>query len=471
MIKKVADYIQKHNMLHKGEKVLVCVSGGADSMTLLLVLDALREELSVDLTVVHLHHCLRGQEADDEARWVEEQARKLNLPFYSRKTDVAAVAKKTGRSLEDAARQERYAFFMDMKNELQADKIALGHHLHDQAETVLMNFLRGAGSRGLRGMQPFRDGIFIRPLLAVSRKDILLFLEEKETSFCQDQTNQSTLFLRNKVRLDLIPHLKGYNERIEERLIQMADIMRIENDFLEGQVQGVFAGWGVDPNDAEITIDLLSFNRLHEAMQRRAIKTLLERKYADHNGVGQVHVEAVWNLCRGGHVGQNLDLPWGTHIVRHYENIVFSSPCLLSEGHSETQSQHELAFTYPVSVSHYDSDIHIRETGQTMRFTLLQGAFVPDFSQSRIAWLDYSALRPPLMVRNVRPGDHFHPLGAKGKKKLKSFFIDRKIPRQKRNRVLLVTDQDDIVWVGTMAASEKARVTPATENYLRIEII
>jgi len=469
MIKRVADYIQKNNMLRKGEKVLVCVSGGADSMALLLILYDLREELGVDLIVVHLHHGLRGQEADNEARWVEEQARVRRLPFYFRKTDVAAVAKKAGRSLEDAARQERYAFFMDIKNELKADKIALGHHLHDQAETVLINFLRGAGSRGLRGMQPLRDRIFIRPLLAASKEDILLFLKEKGISCCHDQTNQSALFLRNRVRLDLIPHLKLYNERIEERLILMADIMRIENDFLEQQVQTTFAEWEVDLDAAEITINLLSFSHLHEAIQRRVIKTLLERKYGEHNGIGQAHVEATWNLCRAGHVGQSLDLPWGTHIVRHYENIVLSSPGLLSRGGYENQKQNELTFIYPVF--HHDSEVYIRETGQTIRFTLLKGDFVPDFSQPRIAYLDYGALRLPLMVRNICSGDRFHSLGAQGKKKLKSFFIDRKIPRQKRNRVLLVADQDDIIWVGAIAVSEKARITPVTECCLKVEII
>jgi tRNA(Ile)-lysidine synthase len=352
---------------------------------------------------------------------------------------------------------------MDIRDELQGDKIALGHHLHDQAETVLMNFLRGAGSRGLRGMQPLRNGLFIRPLLAISREDILLFLKEKGVSYCKDQTNQSPLFLRNKVRLDLIPYLKCYNERIEERLVRMADIMRTENDFLELQVQTIFEQWGVNLEASEITINLFSFYHLHEAMQRRVIKTLLERKHADHNGVGQVHIEAMWNLCRTGHVGQSLDLPWGTHVVRHYENVV------LSESHPENKEQKELTFTYPVP--HHDCEVYIEETDQRIRFTFLKGTFIPDFSQPRIAYLDYKALRLPLMVRNIRPGDRFHPLGLTGKKKLKSFFIDRKIPQQERSRIPLVTDQDDIVWVGSMAVSEKAKVTPATEDCLKIEIV
>ncbi|MDR2862132.1 MAG: tRNA lysidine(34) synthetase TilS [Syntrophobacterales bacterium] len=464
IIKETLNYIRSHNMLQKGDKALVCVSGGTDSMALLLILDALREELGIELAVVHLHHGLRVQEADQEAKWVEEQAGIRHFPFYCRQTDVAAIAGKTGRSLEDAARRERYAFFMEIREKTGADKIALGHHLHDQAETVLLNFLRGTGSRGLRGMQPMRGGLFIRPLLATPKEDILLFLKEKGVSSCQDQTNQSPLFLRNRVRLDLIPYLQGYNGRITERLGRMADIMRMENDFLEQQVQAIFLQWGLQPDAAEITIDLLSFSHLHEAMQRRVIKTLLERKCAERNGVGQVHIEAVWNLCRAGHAGQSLDLPWGTRVVRRYGNIILSSP---EERRMGEQKSHD--FSYPVP--HHDCEIYISETGQTIRFTLLKGDIVPNFSRPHIAYLDYDALRLPLMVRNARPGDRFHPLGSPGKKKLKSFFIDRKVLREERSRILLVADQDDIVWIGAIASAEKIRVAPATENYLKIEII
>ena len=235
MIKEVGKTIKKQNMLEAGERVVVAVSGGPDSVALLKVLDMLSREYKLTLIAAHLNHGLRD-EADSEEQFVRKLSNEMGITFESKKADIISYRKGSGKCVEDISRDVRYDFLNDVAKRQNAQKIALGHHLNDQVETVLMNFLRGSGPDGLKGMLPVRDSLYIRPLLGVSRKKILSFLESRKISYMTDTSNTESHYLRNRIRHLLIPQLEmQYNPHLYYSLANMAEIMRLENDYIENE--------------------------------------------------------------------------------------------------------------------------------------------------------------------------------------------------------------------------------------------
>ncbi len=481
MIKKVRAYIHRYGMFRKGDRVIVGVSGGPDSMALLWVMNRLKEELGITLAVAHLNHGLRGRDADEDAQWVHERAAELRLPFFLKKVEIGVLSRQIGLSVEDTARRERYAFFSRLLKDLPADKIALGHHFHDQAETVLLNFLRGTGSRGLRGMLPIRDGVLVRPLLTVKKDELLAWLKSEKIGFREDASNRSALFLRNRIRHDLIPKLRSYNPRIEDALHGMSETMRVENDFLEQQTSAVLKRWAVDLRAGRILLNLNDFKHLHEAIQRRIIKTILESGSGNLNGIATPHIHSVMGLIRDGHVGQKLSLPFMTEVRRQYESILFEKRMQRRSDEEKSVVQADAQgkpcdecletglFSYPVP--DIRDEIEIKEAGNRLRFSLTDRRVIQDFAVPNVAHIDYAKIASPMIVRNMIPGDRFQPLGMKGTKKLKAYFIDRKVPRESRKKIPLLTDRQCILWIAGMSINENVKVTESTRKVLKIEII
>jgi len=465
-------------MLNKGDRVIVGVSGGADSMALLSAMYRLKDDLGVELVVAHLHHGLRGKESDEDAELVKQTSVISRLSLFYKKVDIGEIAVREGLSLEEAARRERYDFFYRLLKDLPADKIALGHQFHDQAETVMLNFLRGAGSRGLRGIVPIRDQVLVRPLLDITREEILAYLDREKIAYREDESNRSQLFLRNRVRHDLLPHMKKYNPRIEVRLHGLAETMRIENDFLEKETAAILQCWRVGTDSEEMLVPLDEFLHLHEAMQQRVIKSILESRSKERNGISQVHVSAVMRLVRDGHVGQKLSLPFDTEVFRNYDAFVFKKKnsrqfkIVLKNLHESLNSglDNPCSGRFEYSITDVPADIEIKEIGARLRLTVTEPMF-NEFKVRDSVYLDYEKVGLPLVIRNIRPGDRFHPLGMAGTKKIKSFFIDRKIPREMRQGIPLLADRETILWIAGMAMSDIVKVTPATRICLKIEII
>ncbi len=478
MINKVRAYILQHKMIEKGDRVIVAVSGGADSMALLSVLHRLRDDLAIELVAAHLNHGLRGRDADEDAALVKRVAEASGLPYFDKKVDVGALAKRKGLSLEDAARRERYAFFYHLLRQVPADKIATGHQMHDQAETVMLNLLRGTGSRGLRGIVPVRNQVLIRPCLKISRAEILDFLEQEGIPYREDESNQSELFRRNQIRHDLLPHLKQFNPRIEERLHDLAEIMRVENDFLEAQTALNLEKCQPDSPSKAQAVNIQEFLALHEAIQRRIVKSILERRSQEQTGINQVHVGAVIRLCRDGHVGQKLSLPFATEVFRDYDRIIFmesrkvrSSRDMASYLYETSKGKPEKGPTdYDYPINTLPTEVVIRETGARVRLSKIERGS-DDLTEQGFNLLDFDKIKFPVIIRHFRSGDRFQPLGMTGTKKLKSFFIDRKVPQEARKGIPLLADRKNILWIGGMAISESAKVTPATRICLKIEII
>lgn len=458
MIKKVTESISKHGLLDSGDTVVVAVSGGPDSVALLRLLADIAAGFRLRLVAAHFNHALRGEESDRDAGFVAELAASWGLPFETERADIRA-AESLNACPEDAARISRYAFLAEVARRHGAARIALGHHLQDQSETIIMNLLRGTGVEGLRGMVPIREGMFIRPLLGVTRGEILDFLKRRGLGFRTDSSNLSNAFQRNRIRNQLIPELKrDYNPRLDEQLGRLGEIVRLEDDFMNSLAMEKLAEWGVAPDGGEMQVGIEKLAVLHEALQRRIVKAILESLSPQRNGIGYNHVLSVINLCRYGSPHGRLALPFGIKAGRTYGTLRISAG-----GDAAAAGPYSRLLALP-------GEAAVPEAGITVKARFIEGSQV-DYSSPKTACLDYDRIVHPLEVRNFRHGDRMQPLGLKGSQKIKKIFIDRKIDTAKRMIIPMIADGMSVLWIPGIRFSERAKVSETTKRVIEIEIV
>ncbi len=455
-MRRVRDTIERHAMLAPGNRVGIAVSGGADSVALLHLLAGGAEEYALTLFVLHLNHGIRGEEADRDEAFAEEMARSMGISFDSEKVSIPQIRRERGGSLEDLCREERYAFFDRMARRHRLDRIALGHTLSDQVETVIMRLLRGSGLEGLKGFLPVRDGIYIRPLMEVTRDEVISFLRKRNILFVTDSSNEDTAYLRNRVRSELIPHLKVYNARLEETVGRTAEILRMEDDFIRESVANMIGEWKIGLQEARLQVPRLK--ELHPALLWRLIKTLLERYSPGKNGIGYLHVKTVVDLVESPVPSASADLPFNLAVRREYDDLIIAT-------RGEMPKTRD--FSYEAGLP---GVVDIVETGQRMTFALVDAKEADHHSKNPV-FMDYRAILPPLVVRNVRPGDRIQPLGMEGTKKVASLLMDEKVPKGKRHSVPLLVDRTSVLWVPGVRLSERVKVTDMTEKVVKAEII
>jgi len=469
MLTKVRKTIKKYGMLQKGDHVLVGVSGGADSVALLAALNRLRPLYRLTLTAAHFNHRTRAHESDRDEAFVRALCKSLGIALVS--GSLRPGARPRGLSMEDFLRRERYAFFEKGRQESCADRVALGHHQGDQAETVLMNIIRGAGLSGLSGIPPVRNALFIRPLIDCTRREILDYLAAERYSFVDDSTNTDERYLRNRVRISLLPELQErFNPAIHEALCRLADVVREENDYITGQAQVHIAGWRDDHvPEHPFQLPIAELKGLHPALQRRAILEMARDASAVDSTVGFEHVQAVMDLTDGAKPGGSLNLPGGLLVRRTYGRIEFRR---VEKGAGRTRvgtppNASGESFTLNVTVP---GTVRIASLGLSLRFRELK--HVPaSLTTDRRAYMDMAQISFPIVVRNMKPGDRIQPLGMKGTRKLKSVFIDDKIPLEIRGMIPVVADALSILWVPGVRLSERVRVGKGTKRVLSAEII
>jgi tRNA(Ile)-lysidine synthase len=462
MIEEVRRAINKHGMFEKEDRVVVAVSGGADSIALLVVLKLLSNEYGISLVSAHLNHGIRKEQADREEAFVRRFIRDMGIDFESEKINVPDIQKGSGKSIEEVGREERFRFLINVAGKYGANKIALGHHMHDQAETVIMNLLRGSGTEGMKGMLPVRDGMFVRPLLYITREEIRNFLEQKQIPFIMDPSNESNIYLRNRIRHELIPELKRrFNPRLEEALGTMSEIMRLENEYLGAVTDHVLKNWGVKLNDEEIRIKISELINLHPAIRHRVIKILLKRFGSEGVRVGYSHVKSVVSLADGSRPGGRVILPCRICVRREYDDLCFGTQGMENNGR-------EREFRYNASIP---GEVQIKELGSTMKFEMVQMPESIILENPNMVYMDLEKIILPVVVRTIMPGDKIQPLGMSGKKKLKSFFIDMKIPQIKRKTTPLLVDAVSVIWIAGMRMSERVKITEKSRIFLKVEII
>ncbi|NLN42380.1 MAG: tRNA lysidine(34) synthetase TilS [Clostridiales bacterium] len=463
MIERVLEYIRKHNMLEPGHKVVVGVSGGADSLALIHILGRIKKYIPLTLFVAHVNHGLRGEAAREDADFVEAMAKEWGYKFFLKEAKVSKLAKEWGVSEEEAGRKVRYDFFKEVLDEVGGHRIALAHHRDDQAETILHNIIRGTGLAGLSGIKPVRDEIFIRPLLEISRKEIEDYCHQNGLKYRIDHTNEEIIYTRNRIRHMVIPMIEEhFNPNFSSSLVRMGDILREEEDFLANYTNKVFGKIAKHKNN-EVKISLLDFIMCHKAIQARVIRHGLEFLKKDLVGIEQVHIEGVLNLALNSNVGSILNLPNDIMARKDYDYLVLS----LGKTTKGKDFVPVPDFLYELPIP---GKVLIPELGVEISAQLEEKSTVLN-KGNKCIYIDAEAVQgDKLYVRNRRNGDRFKPLGMKGTKKLKDFFIDNKISRYKRDSIPLVVDRYNIIWVVGHQISQDYRVTKDTNRLLKLEI-
>ncbi|MBO8159757.1 tRNA lysidine(34) synthetase TilS [Thermosyntropha sp.] len=453
MLEKVSKFIIEEKLILPEEKVVLGLSGGPDSMALLHVLKGLEERLNFSLFAAHLNHGIR-KEADDEARFVEDYCREMGVPVYIRRVDIKKIAQTSRKTLEEAGREERYRFFREIKEQIGTGRIATAHHQDDLAETVLHHMIRGTGIRGLRGIMPV-NGDVIRPFLCVSKSEILDYLEENKIPYCIDVSNYEKTYTRNRIRNELIPYLENnFNPRIRESLGQLADIARIENDFLERETENnwdkVLKCW----EDNRIVLDISFLNNLHLALKRRIImKALREIRSGSEENINIKDVQSVIGLLSKAGSSKVIHLSGDVKVNKSYEELIFM-----------VGNQPVISYCYEAFIP---GEVYIPELKQAYKLEVVSLEEASKISAE--AKLDYGKIRFPIFIRSRQKGDVFRPAGLKGSKKIKDFFIDEKIPVNERDKIPLIASYDEIYAILGIRVSEICAITSGTEKVLVIK--
>jgi len=322
-IKDIAKTIFDYNMMDRKDKVLAAVSGGPDSVALILSLLALKEKYTLEIGIAHLNHLLRGEESSRDEAFVKKLADKLALPFHQGQKDVKAHAKKHKLSIEEAGREVRYLFFKQVAENHGYTKIALGHNKDDNAELVLMNLLRGAGPKGLSGIPPIRDGRYIRPLIRVSKIKILAFLKLKKQAYVFDSSNKDMKYLRNNIRYKLIPHIQSeYNPEIIDALDRLSNILKQEEDFWDAETKTQFDHCLIRAKDASIVFSKTLLSDLHPALLNRVLRSAIKKIKKDLKRISLTHVNDIIEFCFNKPSGISLDLPGQIRVYKKNDTII-----------------------------------------------------------------------------------------------------------------------------------------------------
>lgn len=443
LVNKFDDAVKEFQMVLGGDRVIVAVSGGPDSMAL-LHLFATRTKLPVG--VFHLNHEFR-ECAQDEAEFVEKMAKKWQMKSHIYRYNVIDYLERTGESKQSGARNVRYSLLEQCVAEHGYTKVALAHHSDDQAETVLMRILRGAGLRGLSGIHPVR-GYYIRPLLFATKSDILSYCLENDIPYCQDQSNFTDVYQRNKIRLHLLPYLeREYNPEVAKQLCTMAETARADEEELHNQTEKLVARhtW---QNEHQLFLDRHGYLRLSLALQRRVLRLCLSRHRKSEFGLNFHHVETLRDMI-DRNTSFMLTLP---------QVMVNGTTKVIIFGQAKQVIWEEQVLNVPgrTRVGEYTIDAQILAVNDQQP----TATYIEDFALEDLSF--------PLYIRPRSAGDRIQVFGQNRMKKVKDLLIDAKIPQYMRDNLPLVCDNKSVLWVCGVRRSEKGRVGAHTTHVLRL---
>jgi tRNA(Ile)-lysidine synthase len=451
LLEKVKKTIQNHGLFHKEDKILIAYSGGVDSTALLHLFLELQKEWPLELFLGHFNHKLR-QNAEADERFVRDTARKLSLPLFVEHGDVRARAEAMKQNIEETGRQLRYEFLNQKAAEIGGAKIATGHTLTDQAETLLMRLMRGSGLRGLAGIYPVVDERLVRPLLEVEREDIEAYLKEKKIAYRTDESNFDRRFLRNRIRLELLPYIrKNFEPAIVRQLGRMASIIR-EEDILLEEMAREKAKEAVKKKSHRVSLEQLSLSSIPRALARRVIRNFISELRGSLRRISFEDVESILSLDEGKEYSLKEDV-----VLRREKNQI-----ILKKKAAPVQYEYEWEGK---------GVLELQELGLTFKGKKTTRENIPVLrsdDQTR-AFLDFGKLRFPLTVRNRREGDRYHPLGAPGRKKVKEIFRSKGIPLAERERHPVFLSGNEIVWILGLPVSEKFKIEEETSDVFEIK--
>ena len=452
-------------LVSSGDKIVVGVSGGADSIALLHVLHLFSTTKNYDLVVAHVNHMTRGGESYVDADFVKDAAEKLGLPFFLKEIDVENKRIQFKKSFQETARLIRYQFFDETLKAVGGNKVALGHSADDRVETILMNIIRGSGLKGLVGIPQVRGNI-IRPFWEIYRKELESYLKVSKIPFRNDLSNNDRKYLRNRIRHELIPSLESYNPNIKKKLQEMSEIVGKDDALLSQMTRDIFSQkiLGHEENEKNICWKIDDFLTHPVALQQRLVRETFCRIAGNMLHITAHHVREVNDLFNFPKVGKTLNIPRNIKVTCSYDSVVFQQTM---ENPRENISEKE-SFPTPILIPGFTelTEGQIRVETQILEGKREYSSLNPNMQ----AFLDLEKTGFIIKARFFRSGDRFRPLGLLGNKKLKSFFIDSKIPKHMRHKIpILTNDKDDIIWVYGQRIGHFYRVTNKTKKILFVQ--
>lgn len=472
MLQKVQKYMMELNMVSPKDVILVGVSGGADSVGLLLTLNVLSKEMDIRLEVVHVEHGIRGEESLRDADFVTDLCQRMKLPCHKISVDVPSYSKETGMGMEEAARVLRYGVFSKLASEKSA-KVALAHHMEDNAETILFQMARGSSLTGLCGIQPIRqdeNGVtYIRPFLTLHRDEIENFLESHGMGYCTDCTNQELDYSRNYLRQVVLPALTkintqaiGHMNEAAYKLSEMKDFLDIETE--ENWVQCA------EKSENGLCIDIEKLSSLHPVLQKEILYRALAETAGSKKDISAVHVKALQELCEN-QSGKELYLPYLIRAKKEYDKLWLFIKEDEKTGVFEKES-------YVVSREELKACLEQGEmlcvsTGQTGEEITIRVFAVDEkntqFPQNPYTkWMDYDKIKQGFCIRTRQSGDYFISDVFGHRKKLKQYFIDEKIPAKQRETMWILAQDDVVLWLIGGRISEHVKIAEDTKYIIEI---
>ena len=458
MYSLIKNNIINMKLINHGDNILIALSGGPDSVFLFHNLRKLRETLSFNLYASHINHMYRGKDAMHDEEFVRKLCDKYGIILFVKQKNATEYAKELKVTEEEAGRVLRYDFFKENLKEVGGGKVALAHNLNDQAETVLQRIIRGTGIDGLSAMSFQMDNL-IRPMLNISRNEIMNYLHENNYDYCIDITNTQDIYGRNKIRLNLIPYLEqNFNPNIQSSLCRMSETMGRDKKIIEKYVEVKFLEALKEKGDLRVVMDLSLLKSLDIGEMGRIIRRGLEELKGDTVNVEMKHIDSPISLISSRKTGKKINLTDGFTIEISYDNFIINKTV-----------EKVPDFEYNIVLNRLNQ---IDEINKTLFAAV---ADIADMSEVNIKdkdviSVDYDLIKGSLVARNRRLGDSMIPCGMKGSKKIKDIFIDLKIPKEERDSKLIIADDENIIWLEGYRINDKYKVSAATKKILNISM-
>ena len=441
MYKKVMSYIKDNNLIRSGDKILVALSGGPDSVCLLNILYNLKDKLDIEIGAAHLNHLLRDKDAFEDEEYVKKLCEELNIPCFVKRVDINKYSKEKKMSSEMAGRDARYNFFDEIIQDYGYNKIATAHN----------------GIEGLCGIKVSRDRI-IRPILCLSRKEVEEYIDINNLNPRIDKTNFEKIYNRNKIRLDMIPYIKeNFNEDIIQTLNRMSVLLQKDNECIEKSARSFYERYCIEQPDYFIIKKEMFDN--HEAVLTRVIRYALTNFSKTHYDFEMKHIYEICNLAKNNS-GKSIDLPNKIYAENIYGDIYIKEKSIINNGNLKND----------ITINKSDiNGFKIDFQNYNIEFSVISNDLSLNFKKSKfIKYFDFDKIDNFISIRNRRNGDKIIPLGMNGSKKLKDIFIDMKIPKEERDCIPLLCLDDNISWIVGIRVSEEYKITNKTKNILKV---
>ncbi len=449
--KRFENFITAKHLINKSDKILVALSGGADSVMLIYMLLTLREKFDLTVEAFHLNHHLRAQASEDEM-FVKSLCEDQDIVCHIYNADIRAISQEQAVSLEEAGRIERYRILDEIMGDRELTSVATAHHMDDNAETVIMRLIRGTGLYGLEGIPLKRENI-IRPLMFLTKEEIIDYLNNNHIPYVTDQTNFDGDYFRNRVRMDILPLLKKENNKIAQSIMRLSEIARINREMIEYYADRIT----LSRYDDTVVVRYDDIASAHDMIKGHVLKKMAECNEISKD-IHYEHMQSIIKLInKNDHTTWDYMLP-GIVFKRRYDQLTARKTGIL-----ENQDK----FSYRIGIN----GVYIFPKEKFILKISKLKKIEKNHSNQYIKAVDYDKIKHILIVRNKQQGDFFYPINLGGKKSLKKLFIDKKIHKENRTHIPIICENGNIVYILGIDIDDRYKITQDTQNYLLIEYL